>query len=203
MTNLMNEVARHLNDDVIIQLSRQLGAQDPNQVKKAAQVVSELLLGAIQKNASHQERGGGLFGALKKDHDGGILGDLMNVFSGRKKVSNQSTMNGVGIVNHLLGKQQLEAAQVISQMSGLEIFKSGVLMQLVAPVIMGVVGQKQKSGGLDLGGLAKILMGGAQQQQQTRGGQGGGGLLGKILDRDGDGSMMDDLLNMGMNILKK
>ncbi len=200
----MNEVARHLNDDVIIQLSKQIGAQDPNQVKKAAGIISELLLEAIQKNATSQQNGGGLFGALKKDHDGGILGDLMNVIAGKKQVNNQSTMNGAGIVNHLLGKQQLEAAQVIGQMSGLDLFKSGVLMQLLAPVIMGVVGQKRKTGGLDLSGLAQILLGGRQQQQQ-RAPQGGlgGGLLGKLIDRDGDGNMMDDLLNMGMNILKK
>ena len=205
MSNLMNEVARHLNDDVIMQLSRQIGAQDPNQVKKASQVISELLLSAIEKNATHQDKGGGLFGAIQKDHDGGILGNLMDVFAGKKQVNNQSTMNGAGIVSHLLGKQQLEAAQVIGQMSGLDIFKSGVLMQLIAPVIMGVVGQKQKTNGLDLSGLAKILMGGRQQQQQQQAPQrgGNGGIIGALLDRDGDGSMMDDLLNMGMNILKK
>ncbi len=206
MTNLMNEAARHLNDDVIIQLSRQIGAQDPNQVKKASQIISELLLKAIQRDANNNERGGGLFGAIQKDHDGGILGDFMSVLTGKKQVNNQSTMNGAGIVNHLLGKQQLEAAQVISQMSGLDLFKSGVLMQLIAPVIMGVVGHKQKSGGFDLGGLAKILMGGGQTQQAPRGGQSGGlagGILGKLLDQDGDGSMMDDLLNMGMKMLKK
>lgn len=204
MTNLMNEVLRHLNDDVVIQLSKQIGAQDPNQVKKASQVISELLLNAIQRNASNQERGGGLFGAIKKDHDGGILGDLMGVLNGKRQVNNQSTMNGVGIINHLLGKQQLEAAQVIGQMSGLDIFKSGVLMQLIAPVVMGVVGQKQKSKGLDLGGLASILLGGGQQQQQQQQQRSpGGGLIGKLLDRDGDGSMMDDLLNMGMEFLKK
>jgi len=204
MTNLMNEVARHLNDDVIIQLSNQIGAQDPNQVKKASQGISELLLNAIQRNANNQERGGGLFGAIEKDHDGGILGDLMNVITGKKQVGNQSTMNGSGIVNHLLGKQQLEAAQMISQFSGLDLFKSGVLMQLIAPVIMGVVGQKQKSNGLDLGGLAKILMGGGgQQQQQQQQKQPGGGIFGKLLDMDGDGSMMDDLLNIGMKMLKK
>jgi len=201
MSNLINEVFRHLTDDVIIQLSRQIGAQDPNQVKKAAHGISELLLDAISRNAQHQERGGGLFGALKKDHDGGILGDLMGVLGGQRKVENRSTTNGTGIINHLLGKRQLEAAQIISQMSGLDIFKSGVLMQLIAPVIMGVVGQKRKSSGLDLGGLAKVLMGGGQSQ--GRQGSVAGGLLGKILDRDGDGSMMDDLLNMGMQILKK
>jgi len=138
---------------------------------------------------------------LKKDHDGGILGDLIGVLGGQKQTNNPSTMNGTGIINHLLGKRQLEAAQVISQQSGLDIFKSGVLMQLLAPVVMGVVGQKQRSGGFDLGGLAKVLLGGAQQGGQ-RGGA-GGGLLGKLLDMDGDGSMMDDLLNVGMKILKK
>ena len=200
MTNLMNEVSRHLNDNVIIQLSKQVGAQDPNVVKKAAFAISELLLNAITRNANNPQRGGGLYGAIEKDHDGGILGDLMGILTGQKKSNNPSTTNGEGIVSHLLGKQQLEAAQVVSQHSGLHIFKSGVLMQLIAPVIMGVVGQTRKTGGLDLGGLARVLMGGGQQQQQQA--NNSGGMFGKLLDMDGDGSMMDDLLNIGMKILK-
>ena len=204
MNNLFNEVQRHLSDEVIVQLSRQIAAQDPNQVKRAAQDISELLLNAISRNANHQERGGGLYGAIEKDHDGGILGDLLGVFTGKKQVNNASTMNGSGIVKHLLGNRQLEAAQIISQNSGLDIFKSGVLMQLIAPVVMGVVGQKKKSNGLDLGGLAQILLGGGQQQQQQAQSRGNsGGIFGKLLDMDGDGSMMDDLLNIGMKILKK
>jgi len=200
MNRLVNEVNRHLTDKVIIQLTRQIGGQDPNQVKKASQDITELLVSAISKNANNNQRGGGLFGAIKNDHDGGILGDLLGVLGGSKKPSNPKTLNGEGIVSHLLGKRQLEAAQMISQRSGLHIFKAGVLMQLIAPVVMGVVGQKQKSGGLDLGGLAKVLMGGGQQPVQS---QRGGGVFGKLLDMDGDGSAMDDLLKIGMQILKK
>jgi hypothetical protein len=203
MANLMNEVFRHLTDDVIIQLSKQVGAQDPNQVKKASQGISELLLNAISRDAGNQERGGGLSGALERDHDGGILGDLMGVLSGQNRPSNPKTLNGTGIVNHLLGNRQLEAAQVISQMSGLDIFKSGVLMQLIAPIIMGVVGQKKKSKGLDLGGLANILLGGGRQQSSQPQRSQGAGLFEKLLDMDGDGSMMDDLMNIGMKILSK
>jgi len=203
MSNLLNEAMRHLNDDVVVQLSKQIGAQDPNQVKKATQGLSQILLEAVTRQANNPGTGSGLMGAIKKDHDGGILGNLLGVLGGQKQPSNPSTTNGAGIINHLLGKKQLEVAQVISQMSGLDIFKSGVLMQLIAPVIMGVVGQQQRSSGLDLGGLAKVLMGGGQQQQaQDRGGL-AGGLLGKLLDQDGDGNMMDDLLNMGMKILTK
>lgn len=203
MNNLINEVGRHLNDDVIRQLTRQLGALDPNQVKKAAQGVVELLVQAISRNANNQQSGGGLFGAIEKDHDGGILGDLMGVLGGKTQVNNPKTMNGEGIVRHLLGNNQLEAAQVIGQMSGLDIFKSGVLMQLVAPVVMGVVGKQQRSKGLDLGGLAQILLGGGNQGGQTSQKSAGATIFEKLLDRDGDGNMMDDLLNIGMNILKK
>ena len=206
MSNLQNEVQQHLSDDVIMQLSRQVGAQDPNQVKSAAFNIAELLLNAISRSANNQNSGSGLYGAIEKDHDGGILGNLMGILSGQKAVNNPKTMNGEGIISHLLGKQQLEAAQLISQSSGLNFFKTGVLMQLIAPVVMGVVGQTRKSSGFDLGGLAKVLMGGQQQQQQQQKSQGGGGLadvFGKLLDRDGDGSMMDDLLNIGMNMMKK
>ena len=193
---------QHLSDDVIIQLSRQIGAKDPNTVKSAAGNIAQVLLGAVQRSATNQQSGEGLFGALKRDHDGGILGDLMGVLSGQKQVNNTKTMNGDGIISHLFGNKQLEVAQVIGQSSGLDIFKSGVLMQLIAPVIMGVVGQKQKSNGLDLGGLAQVLLGGGGGRQNTAR-SGAGGLVEKLLDRDGDGNMMDDLLNIGMKILKK
>lgn len=201
MQNLMNEVIKHLSPDVITQITRQLGAMDVNQVAKAAQGAIQILTGAVAQNANDQQRGGGLFGAIEKDHDGGILGDLLGVLGGQKQVSNPSTMNGEGIIKHLLGENQVKAAQVIQQNSGLDFFKSGVLMQLLAPIVMGVVGQKQKSSGLDLGGLAQVLLGGGGQQgggQQSQ----AGNILGKLLDRDGDGNMMDDLLGMGMKILK-
>lgn len=201
MTNLIQNIQRYLSDDVIMQLTKQIGAQDPNQVKSASFTIAELLLDAISRDANHTDRGKGLFGALERDHDGGILENLMGVLGGRQQVNNPKTLNGEGIINHLLGNRQVEAAQLIGQNTGLNIFKSGVLMQLIAPIIMGVLGQTRKSSGLDLGGLAQILLGGGQQQQQQR--NTNAGIFGKLLDLDGDGSMMDDLLNMGMKILKK
>lgn len=198
----MQQISSLLNDDVIVQLSRQLGASDANQVKRAAGGAVELLLDVISRNANNPQTGNGLFGAIQKDHDGGILGNILGVLTGKQE-ANPRAVNGAGILNHLLGKRQLEAAQVVSQHSGLDIFKSGVLMQLIAPIIMNVIGKQQRQSNLDLGGLAKILLGGGQQRQSAPQGGGLGSVVGKILDRDGDGSMMDDLLNIGMNILKK
>ena len=202
MQEFFNEVKQHLNNDVLSQLGRQVGTTNFDAVSKAAGGITELLLDAISRNANDPQKGGGLFGAIEKDHDGGILGNLLGVLGGQAKSSNTSTTNGVGIVNHLLGNKQLEAAQVVSQYSGLDIFKSGVLMQLIAPVVMGVVGKTRKSGGLDLGGLASILLGGNRSAGPASAGR-SSGLLGKLLDRDGDGNTMDDLLKIGMKILTK
>lgn len=200
MSNLINLVSQHLSGDVIRQLTQQVGATDPNQVGKAAMAVSEILVQALNNSSQDQQKGAGLMGALERDHDGGILGDLLGVFTGQKAVNNPKTLNGAGIVSHLLGENQVKAAQIIQRASGLDFFKSGVLMQLIAPVVMGVLGQSRKSNGLDLGGLAKVLMGGGQQatRQST-----GGGILQSLLDQDGDGSMMDDLLGMGFKYLTK
>jgi len=199
MANLMNEFQRYLTDDVVVQLTRQIGAKDPNQVKKASYGIAELLLNAMSNSATNQQTGSGLFDAIKRDHDGGILGNLLGTLRGQNQPSNNKTTDGEGIVNHLLGNKQLEAAQAIGQISGLHIFKAGNLMQILAPIVMGVVGQKQKSNGLDLGGLANILLGGNNQQSSQ---SPAGGLFGKLLDMDGDGNMMDDLLNIGMKMLK-
>ena len=46
------------------------------------------------------------------------------------------------------------------------------------------------------GGIEDILGGAVDQMQQRKPGL--GGLLGGLLDRDGDGSMIDDLLERGL-----
>lgn len=201
MSNLIQEVSRYLGRDVIMQLTKQLGANDPNVINKAAHGAAELLLDVIARNANNPQTNEGLFGAIEKDHNGGILGNILGVITGSNRAENPRATNGTGIVNHLLGNKQLEAAQLISQHSGLDIFKSGVLMQLLAPIVMNVIGKQRQSSNLDLGGLAKVLLGGGQAKQAPQGGL--GGTFGKLLDMDGDGNVMDDLLNIGMKILKK
>jgi hypothetical protein len=103
-----------------------------------------------------------------------------------------------------LGDRQEVAAQQISQSSGLNMGQIMKLLPILAPIVMSVLGRAKSSGGLDLGGLANILMGsaqnaqsggfgdligsvlggvigGGQQQQQPQQQQSGGDLFGQIL----------------------
>ena len=57
--------------------------------------------------------------------------------------------------------------------------------------------QKQSGLGAILGAVTGANSRQQRQTQQTH--QQGMGIIGKLLDADGDGSMMDDVLNMAMN----
>jgi len=75
----------------------------------------------------------------------------------------------------------------------------GKLLTMLAPLVMGALGKKQRQGGLnpsDLGGLLR-------QEQRTAVKQAPDlGMLGSLLDADGDGDIKDDVAKIGGSLLK-
>ncbi len=204
--DLMQILQSQLSDDMLDQLSQQIGA-DKEQTATAANGIFATLVGGLANNASNESGLTSLGAALDRDHDGSILDDLMGMVGGMMQGGDAApaaggALNGAGILGHILGDRQETAAQQISQSSGLNIGQIMKLMPILAPIVMGVLGRAKNSGGLDLGGLANILMGSAQNaqsggfgdllgtvlggvlaggQQQQPQPQQGGGLLGQIL----------------------
>jgi hypothetical protein len=87
---------------------------------------------------------------------------------------------------------------MVSQMSGLNNNQTSQLMTMLAPVVMGMLGKTKRENGLDVGGLASLLNGTVSQQQNSNPTM---ALVTSFLDSDGDGSIMDDVANMGMKFL--
>jgi len=69
--------------------------------------------------------------------------------------------------------------------------KAGQLLAMLAPLVMGALGRAQQERGLDAGGLTNLLVG--EQEQLKQSAPGVMGALGRFLDRDGDGSVLDDV----------
>ena len=187
--DLMSLLQSQLTPEIIGQLSQQTGAA-PAQTATAAEGIFSTLIGGLAKNAA----GGGaegILGALDRDHDGSILNDVMGLISGG---GGGAAANGAGILGHILGGQQQGAAQVISQASGVQ--QSGVadMMIKLAPMVMGVLAQQkqQQGAGFDASGLASMLGGAVQTQNSNPLMQ----LATQFLDKDRDGSMVDDLMGM-------
>jgi hypothetical protein len=196
--NLMDLLQGQLSDGLIDQFSQQLGGAEKEKTAAAASGIMTTLMGALAKNASTSEGAQSLNNALERDHDGSILDDVMGMLSGNVQPQNQKMLNGGGIVNHLLGNKQSGAVDMISKMSGLESDKTGNLMSMLAPVLMGALGKTKREQGLDVTGIASLLSGTVGQQKQSNPTM---NLVTQFLDSDGDGSIIDDVASIGMKFL--
>lgn len=201
----MEMLQGQLTQGLVDQLSQQIGGADREQTATAASGIMSTLMGALAKNASTTDGANSLLNALDKDHDGSVLDNIANLIGGGAGRTNaqvpagmERSLNGAGIIKHLLGDRQSGAVDMISQMSGLKGDQTGNLMQMLAPMVMGMLGRQKKQGGLDIAGLASLLSGNVAQQKQTNPAM---GLITSFLDKDGDGSIQDDIAGMGMRML--
>lgn len=190
----------NLSDDMIAQLSRQLGGVDKEKTAVAASGAVSTLIAALARNAATPDGAASLNSALERDHDGSILNDVMGMLTGRQADTADSRMlNGTGILKHTLGQQQNGAIDMISKMSGLSSDKSGSLLTMLAPVVMGMLGKAKQQDNLDAGGLSDLLSGFMTSQKQSN--NPALGMIGRFLDQDGDGQVIDDIAGMGMKML--
>ena len=203
MANLLELLQGQLDDNLVDKLSQQIGGADRQQTAVAAQGIMSSLVTALAKNASSPEGAASLNNALERDHDGGLLNNLGDLFSGGNVPQNQSrAANGAGILRHLLGNNQNGMVEMVSKMSGLDNNKTGNLMTMLAPMVMGMLGQQKRQQGLDIGGLAGLLTNSVNTQRQA--GNPIMDMASRFLDQDGDGSAIDDIAGMvGKGLLSK
>lgn len=197
----MNLLQGSLSEGLIDQLSQQIGGADKQKTAAAASGIVNTLMGALAKNAESKEGAQSLNNALERDHDGSILNDVIGMLSGQQaQAQNSGMLNGSGILNHVLGNKQSGAVQMISQLSGLDSDKTGSLMTMLAPVVMGALGKTKREQGLDMAGIASLLSGTVSAERANTNNPAIDMAM-KFLDSDGDGSVVDDVASIGMKML--
>ncbi len=198
--NLMELLQNQLTPEVVGQLSQQNGTT-PEQTQSAAQGIFGTLVSALSKNAATEQGASSLLSALDRDHDGSVLNDVMGLLSGSAPAAAAvpSALNGAGILGHILGSQQNSAIEMVGHMAGVDKSAAGAMMLKLAPLLMGVLGQQKQTQGLNAQGLAGLLSGSVQNAQAS--GNPMMDMAAKFLDKNGDGSMVDDLMSMGKGLL--
>ena len=196
--NLIDLFQGQLSPEVLQQIGKQIGVEDTRQVAAASNGLASTLLVALNKNASNPSGLNALVSALDRDHDGGILDDLKGYVTGQRQPANTSTANGSGILAHILGGLQTNVSDMISRVSGLDRSKVSQLATILAPMILGLLGKQRQQSSVSVGGIGDLLKQTVQTTSQPQ-----MGLLGKFLDRNGDGSVIDDIARMGMDFFLK
>jgi hypothetical protein len=187
-----------LGEGMIEQLAGQIGA-DKDQTAAAANGVFSALLSGINKNVADPQGAQSFLSALERDHDGSILDNIGDLIMGGASAPSTPTTNGAGILNHVLGNNQGGIADAIGKMSGMDSGKVTQLLITLAPMVLGMLGKMRNNEQVNSGGglidlIGKTVQGSTEQQSS-------GSIFTRLLDRDGDGSVMDDLLQMGSQSL--
>jgi len=196
--DVMQILQRQIDDQVVRQLTNQIGARSTEQTETAIQGVLSTLVTALSRNAANPQGAEALAGALSTTHDGSILEDVVGFLSGQRQAANPSMLNGAGILQHVLGGRQHQVEQNVGRATGLNAGQIAQLMMKLAPVVLGVLGQLQRKQGLNSQGLGQFLNTSVQEQRQQNPGL---GFIEKMLDADGDGSVMDDIAGIGLKAL--
>jgi hypothetical protein len=185
--SLLDLVQQRLDGQAVNHISSKLGA-DPGTTSNAINAALPLLLGAVARNSTNGQQAQSLDRAVSADHDGSILDDVPGY------LQQAETGPGAGILRHVLGGRQQAVQSGLSQATGLDAGKTGQLLALLAPLVLGAVGRTKQQRGLDSGGLSTLLAG--EQEQLKDSSPGVMGALGRFLDQDNDGSVMDDVSGM-------
>jgi hypothetical protein len=188
MSGILDLLSGALGDDAHARIGRQLGTS-PQATGSAIQAALPMLLSALSSNAGRSGGAESLLGALQRDGHGGLLDDVSGYLGGQAQ---GRAANGAGILGHLLGDRQPMAQQAVAKAGGLDGAQAAQLLAMLAPLVMGAVGRMQQQRGLDAGGLASMLQGERAQVAQAQPDL--MGLANRLLDRDGDGSALDDVM---------
>lgn len=170
-------------------IARELGVSETQAASGAAALVPAIL-GGFRKQAQSQPAGAGGLGALLGQLGGGRL--LDNVLSPQPTDVSQ----GNAVLGKIFGSKDVSrtVAQSAASQSGLDPSVLKKMLPMLAMLVTGYMAKQQGAGaaasagsaGGGLGGVLGGLLGG-------RSGGAGGGLT-AMLDADGDGNPLDDIL---------
>ena len=166
-------------------LAEQVGGNSA-EVKNGVAAALPAILAAVNKNANSSEKAEGLNNALNQ-HDGSVLNNLGNY------LQNPDLKDGAGILGHLFGNNTQNVANAVSQSSGLDTQGSMKILQTLAPLVLGVLGQQKKENNLDAQGIGNLT----SNLAANFAGEGGiMSMVTNLLDSNKDGNVMDDLMGL-------
>ncbi len=153
-TNLVSNITQVLSSNSVSRVASSLGL-DGAQVEKALQAGTPALLAALTSLVSKPAGAAALNGAVEQQQPG-VLTSLASMIGGSGQKDLIDT--GANTLTSLLGGTTMSAlTNAVGQYAGVGEGGSKSLMGLLGPVVMGVLGQQQRTSGLDATGLANLL----------------------------------------------
>jgi len=189
MSGILDLLGSDVGKSLVQGMSGQTG-QSKSKTSNLLTMALPMLMQAMKRNANSDEGASGIMGALKK-HDGSILDNVGDLFSGNN--ADSVSKDGGKILGHVLGNRQENIQNALSQKSGIDAGSVSQILKMASPIVMGVLGKQQRQNKVDSPGGIEGLLGGFLGNNAVDKDQ---NFLESILDADGDGSVIDDISGM-------
>lgn len=181
------------------QMAKELGVSE-SQAKTGAAVLLPAILGGFKKQAQAQPTGlEGLGGLLGQLGGGSLLDDVLSP-------EPTNVNKGNDVLGQIFGSKDVSrtVAQNASAKTGLDPALLKKMLPILAMLVAGYMAKQRGGGGATastgggglLGGILGGLFGGNKSQQAPAQAPSGMGGLASMLDFDGDGNPLDDILGM-------
>lgn len=163
-----------------------------NQIIALLAVAAPLVISYLRNKSQDSNEAEALNNALDKDHDGSILNDTSQVEARQAE--------GGSILDHVFGGEKQNVENQLSQNTGISIDKIGPVLAMLAPVIMGYIGQQKQQNNVGAGGLGGLLdgiLGNASNQAQAQQSNPLNDILGSVLGNgqaSSSGNPLNDIL---------
>ncbi|WP_213277177.1 DUF937 domain-containing protein [Chryseobacterium indologenes] len=164
-----------------------------NQVIALLAVATPLIISYLRNKSQDAKEAEALNNALDKDHNGSILNDASQIEARQAE--------GGSILDHIFGGQKSTVENQLSQNTGISIDKIGPILAMLAPVVMGYIGQQKQQSNVGAGGLGDLLggiLGNASSQAQAQQSNPLNDILGSVLgggtQSQSSGNPLNDIL---------
>ena len=158
--SLLDLITGNVGNQVATEAENKFGISKSQMIALAA-VAAPLIISYLRNKSQDAKEAEALNNALNRDHDGSILDNPSSAL--------EREQEGGSILDHIFGGQKASVENQLSQNTGISMDKIGPILAMLAPVIMGYIGQQKQANGVNAGGLGDLLggiLGGAQQQTQ-------------------------------------
>jgi hypothetical protein len=173
-------------------IARELGVSEA-QAASGAEALAPAILGGFKKQAQAQSSGlEGLGGLLNQLGGGGLMDDVLGA-------QPTNVARGNEVLGEIFGSKDVSraVAQNAASQSGLDPALLKKMLPMLAMLVGGFISKQQRGGGASMGGGLGDLLGGLLGGNASGGGgrKSGGGIA-SMLDLDGDGNPLDDIMGM-------
>lgn len=154
--NLLDVLKSQLTSGNTMDVISNLLGENKSATSKGLDAILPTLLGSVIQKGSTTEGANSLLNLIKTGgHDGNVLDNIGSLLGGGDTTSNFLN-TGSGLLKTLLGDKLGGVASIITGLSGLKSGSTSSLLQLAAPLIMGLIGKH--SVGKSASGLTSMLL---------------------------------------------